>query len=93
MQQKVETIFNRFNKNKDDWKQPFNQALFLNYDTAQSVLINNQPVPPAIINGGFTYPSQFCISLNVGEVNDSSYTFDFQGSATAQLHVVFTRYI
>jgi len=91
---RVETVFTQVNSNKSSWNQPFNQCLFLNYDTTAGVKISaNQSIPPAIITGGFVYPSQMCISLNVGEINATDFTFDFGGSTGANLHIIFTKYL
>jgi len=91
--QDVITMFQNFNANKGDWNQPFNQVLFLNYDTTNVVKINDQPIPPAIVQGGFIYPSQLSVCLNVGEVNKTSFSFDFGQTTAAQLHVLFTKYL
>ena len=90
--QPVETKFTMFNKNISGWNQPFNQVLFLNYDTVNSVFVNLQPVPPAQVVGGNTYPTTLTISLNVGEENRSDFSIDFGGSATGKLHVIYTQY-
>ena len=79
----VEVITNTFVKNVNSWNQPFNQASFMNLDTANSVWINGLEVPKQ---------QQLVIPLNVGEVNNTDYTFDFQGSTTANLTIIFTRY-
>ena len=92
--QKVETVFSQFNANKSSWNQPFNQCLFLNYDTTAPVKISaNQSIPPATTTFGNIYPSQLCIGLNVGEVNATDFTFDFGGSTGANLHIIFTKYL
>jgi len=90
--QPVETKFTMFNKNVSGWNQPFNQVLFLNYDAVNSVIVNLQPIPPAIVMGGYTYPTTLTIALNVGEENRSDFSIDFGGSATGKLHVIYTQY-
>lgn len=92
MKQNVETIFSVFNQNQSGWNQPFNQALFLNYDTVNPVFINNQPIPPATVVSGITYPTQMQIALNVGEVNATDFTIDFALSSTALLRIIYTKY-
>ena len=77
------------------WKEPFNQATFINYDTNSQVIINtNIIIPPAAVNvtTGNVYPTVFQISLNTEEINDEYYTFDFQGSSSANLQVIYTWY-
>lgn len=83
----VETLMSTFNDNVSGWNQPFNKASFINLDTVNPVYIST--------SGKSTVPvgEQLVIALNVGEVNSSDFTFDFGGSTTANLLVIFTRYI
>ena len=79
----VEVITNIYTVNVNSWRQPFNQAAFMNLDTVNSVWINSIEVPKL---------QQLVIPLNVGEVNNTDYTFNFKGSTTAMLQIIFTRY-
>jgi len=79
----VEVITNTFVRNTNSWNQPFNQASFMNLDPNNSVWINSIEVPKQ---------QQLVIPLNVGEVNNTNYSFDFRGSTTANLTIIFTRY-
>lgn len=75
------------------WKEPFNQATFYNYDTASGILINQFPLGPALTIGGNVYPSYHTVNLNVGEVNETNYTVDSKGSATANVWIVYSEYL
>lgn len=75
------------------WTRPFNQVIFINYDTNVGVIINSDfTLPPAQIVGGFVYPTYFQISLNQGEINTTYYKLDFKQSATAKLVIISTEY-
>lgn len=80
---KVETIFNEYNANVNGWNQKFNQVAFINLDPSNSVWVNKVE----IVSG-----QQLVISLNLGEYNVSLYDFDFRGSTTARMRVIYTRY-
>ena len=91
--QQVETKFTQINVNKSGWNQPFNQCLFMNFDTVNPVFINQLPIAPAQTVGGQIMPNHLLIGLNVGEVNVTDYTFDFGASSTANLRIMFTQYL
>jgi N6-adenosine-specific RNA methylase IME4 len=79
--------------NVQEWKEPFNQATFINYDPVNPILINSLPIPPAQTIGGVIYPTSFKINLNVGEVNRTNFNIDIRGSQTALCWIVYTQYI
>lgn len=94
MDRKVNTVFTQYNVNQEGWKQPFNKVTFCNYDSKHPVVINKALViPKALTIGGVDYPTFLEISLNVGEVNSSTFTFDFAGSESANLVVIHTEYV
>lgn len=82
----VETLIAQFNSNVSGWNQPFNKVSFLNLDPTNPVFITTNG-QASVLAG-----EQMVIALNVGEVNATDFTFDFGGSATANLIVIFTRY-
>ena len=76
------------------WFEPFNQATFFNYDTTNKVVINQGLIlPPAVLSGSIVYPTSFTVALNALEVNTTNFSFDFQGSTSINLHVVYTQYL
>ena len=76
------------------WFEPFNQATFFNYDRNNPVIINQGLVlPPALFTGGIVYPTSFTVSLNALEVNSTNYSFDFSGSDSINLQIVYTQYL
>jgi hypothetical protein len=83
----VQTVITSFNDNISGWNQPFNKVSFINLDPTNPVSITSSGT--AVIPVG----QQLVIALNVGEVNVSDFTFDFGGSATGLLNVIFTRYL
>ena len=84
--------FTNLSTQQGKWKEAFNQATFFNYDTNPVIVNTNITIPAAATVGGVVYPTVFTISLNTEEVNDEYYTFDFQGSRTPNLQVMYTWY-
>lgn len=72
-----------YSTNVNGWNQPFNKCVFINLDPSNSVFINLVEVKPGL---------QLSIPLNIGEVNITNFTFDFRGSATALLQIIYTKY-
>jgi hypothetical protein len=92
---RVVVLTETVNSNQGSWKQPFNQATFMNYDINAGVQINTDIYVPKATQDPVTleiYPTNFEISLNVNEVNDTNYNFNFFGSTTAKLVIVHTEY-
>lgn len=82
-------------ENQQSWKLPFNQVCFMNYDLNQPVTINNDIIVPKAVQDPATmeiYPTFFRIELRRGEINDTNFIFNFNGSTTAQLVIVHTEY-
>lgn len=65
------------------WSRPFNQCVFMNYG-ATAIEINKIPVPSG---------TQLPISLNVGEVNTTTYNIDFLGATDGEVWILSTEYI
>lgn len=80
--QAVTTNFAQFNAN-GQFNEPFNMAIFQNFDTVNSVYINGIEVKSL---------TALEISLNVTEYNTSLFTLDFRNSNTAALTVIYTLY-
>jgi hypothetical protein len=80
--QPVTTNFAQYNANTE-FNVPFNQAIFQNFDTVNSVFINGIEVKKL---------TALDISLNVSEYNTSLFSIDFRGSSTAALTVIYTLY-
>lgn len=78
-----------------DWKEPFNDATFFNYDTVNPLFIQKWELPPAIVNttNGHVYPSALAIELKVGCVNGTNFTMDTKGSTTGSWRIIFTQYL
>jgi hypothetical protein len=72
------------------WDEPFNQATFFNYDTTTAVVVNEVfTIPPAT---AANQPSYLEISGNTREVNDTNFKFDFGGSTSVNLVIVYSQY-
>lgn len=75
------------------WFEAFNQASFFNYDTTSVVIVNTSiTIPPAVTVSGNVYPTVLEISLNTDQVNETYFTFDFRGSTSPNLQVMYTEF-
>lgn len=90
--QKVSTNFYQNNASQQ-WKEPFNQATFFNYDPNNPIRINKFILPVAQTVSGNVYPSYMTINLNRLEINDTNFTIDTNGSTTANYHIIYTQYL
>jgi hypothetical protein len=90
--QKVSTNFFQSNR-AEQWREPFSQATFFNYDVNSAIHIQKWVLQPAIVIGGLAYPTFLEISLNAGEINDSMYVIDTLNSTTANWQVIYTQYL
>lgn len=90
--QKVSTNFYQ-NSVTQQFKEPFNQATFFNYDVNSSISINKWVLPPAITISGSVYPTYLQISLNFGEINDTNFDINTFNSTTGNWQVIFTQYL
>ena len=90
---KVTTSSLQYQKS-DMFKQPFNQATFINYDPNYPVtILMGVVIPPAKVITGGVRPSQFKINLNVGEVNTTNININIPTATTsANLVVIYTQY-
>ncbi len=92
--QKVSTNFFS-NSVTEQWKEPFNQATFFNFDVNSPIYINKWKLGRAITDPvtGEVYPTYLEIALNVGEINDSNFQVDTKNSATGNWQVIYTQYL
>lgn len=93
--QRVLTFFDQPNADTNKWKQPFNQVCFFNFDVNHPVTVNNSfVIPPAQAIPNGVIPGQLEITLNVSEVNDTTFSFKYAaGSTTNNIVIVYTQYV
>ena len=90
--QKVSTNFYQ-NNSTVQWKEPFNQATFFNFDTDHNLYIQKWVLAPGVLTGGNVYPTFLEISLNHMEINDTMFIVDTDNSSTANWQVIYTQYL
>jgi hypothetical protein len=84
-------------ESQDQWNQPFNSLLFINYNTVSPVYINSDLIIPAAmliadVVGNKLVPATHEISLNITEVNTTNFKIDFRGAADPHLVLSWTEY-
>jgi hypothetical protein len=90
---RVLTFFETHNANQQRWKRPFNQVAFFNYDQVNTVTVNDFIIPVAQVAPNGVIPGQFILTLNVGEINDSTFKISFvNGGISNYLVIVYTQY-